>query len=89
MDSSVKGYPSQLSISKTSRNLRRKFDSDQKPTEELPYPQFSFNGDVLNNIKSMNDDYEGVDPRPNLWARPDGNFAKLEFDGWNIHHTTG
>ena len=37
----------------------------------------------------MNDDYEGVDPRPNLWARPDGNFAKLEFDGWNIHHTTG
>ena len=37
----------------------------------------------------MNDDFEGADPRPNLLDIPTFNLATLEFDGWNIHHTTG
>ena len=50
-------------------------------------------------LKSMNDPdtYElaphgGVksnDPRPNMWANPEGNWAKIELNGWNVHHTMG
>ena len=29
------------------------------------------------------------DPRPNVWANPLSNWAKLELNGWNLHHTMG
>ena len=29
------------------------------------------------------------DPRPNMWANPEGNWAKIELNGWNVHHTMG
>ena len=29
------------------------------------------------------------DPRPNMWANPKGNWAKIELNGWNVHHTMG
>ena len=29
------------------------------------------------------------DPRPNMWAQPEGNWAKIELNGWNVHHTMG
>ena len=30
---------------------------------------------------------EGEDIRPDFWAKPEGNWAKMEFNGLNIHHT--
>ena len=27
------------------------------------------------------------DPRPNLWKKPGGNWARIEFNNLNIHHT--
>ena len=27
------------------------------------------------------------DPRPNLWQKPESNWAKIEFNGLNMHHT--
>ena len=63
---------------------------DQLPTADDPAPQFSLGSTWKIPFRSLNDDPtwpEGVDERPNFWARPEGNYAQLEMNGWKVHHT--
>ena len=63
---------------------------DQVPTEDMPEPAFSINGIGWKvYMKSMNGPTTAGerDERPNFWAKPNGNWARLELNGWKIHHT--
>ena len=61
---------------------------DQEPSAESIEPQFAIQGkDWKIGLKSLNDPENGQnDERPNLWAKPETNWARLEFHGFKIHH---
>ena len=64
---------------------------DTPYTFDAPEPPFSINGQKKWKVymKSMNGPENAADPdeRPNFWAKPNGNWARLELTGWKIHHT--
>ena len=51
--------------------VKTDFSSWQRPLDEDHYTAAEYNDD----------------PRPNLWKKPGGNWARIEFNGLNIHHT--
>ena len=59
---------------------------DQLPSEQFKVPQFSLGTDWKLALKSLNDEFGRV---PNFWAKPSGNWARIELTGWKIHHTVG
>ena len=61
---------------------------DEEPTNNAVGPQFTIQ-EVKKNFKSMNGPEDGQnDERPNIWAEPEANWARLELNGWKIHHMT-
>lgn len=61
---------------------------DQEPSADSIEPQFAIQGkDWKIGLKSLNEpEYGKNDDRPNLWSKPETNWARLEFHGFKIHH---
>ena len=59
--------------------------SMEEPEEYMTVPNCATGA----SCNGPNDAYENGDPRPNVWANPLSNWARLELNGWNLHHTMG
>ena len=75
----------QFSINDVDNEVKVYLKSMEEPEEYMTVP----NCDSGPSCNGPDDDYKLNDPRPNVWSNPLSNWARLELNGWNLHHTMG